>query len=234
MTSKGVLIYGGKGALGSALVKFFKEKGYRTTSIDFFENDSADENILLKNDLGFEEQADAVKTALASSSSQDKLDAIVCVAGGWAGGSLKSKDFIKNSQLMLQQSVWSSYIAASLAPKFLRENGILVLTGAQPALNATPGMIGYGVAKAAVHHLTKSAGDPKGGLPEGAKSLAILPVTLDTPMNRKFMTPDGTWTPLEDVASILYGWTSSPVDSPPSGSLVQLITKDGKTETKVE
>jgi len=60
---------------------------------------------------------------------------------------LKSKDFIKNANLMMQQSVWTSYIAASLAPHFLREKGLLVLTGAQPALSATPGMIGYGVAK---------------------------------------------------------------------------------------
>ncbi|XP_021958028.1 dihydropteridine reductase isoform X2 [Folsomia candida] len=233
MASKAVLIYGGKGALGSTLVKFFKEKGFATTSIDFFENDTADDNILLKSDLGFEDQANAVKQALEGKSGL-KVDAIVCVAGGWAGGSLKSKDFIKNANLMMQQSVWSSYIAASLAPHFLRENGLLVLTGAQPALSSTPGMIGYGVAKAAVHHLTKSAGAEKGGLPEGAKSLAILPVTLDTPMNRKFMTPDGSWTPLDDVASILYNWTSSPESSPPSGSLVQLITKDGKTETKIE
>jgi dihydropteridine reductase len=56
MASKAVLIYGGKGALGSTLVKFFKDKGFRTTSIDFFENDNADENILLKNDLSFEDQ----------------------------------------------------------------------------------------------------------------------------------------------------------------------------------
>lgn len=56
MASKAVLIYGGKGALGSTLVKFFKEKGFATTSIDFFENDTADDNILLKSDLGFEDQ----------------------------------------------------------------------------------------------------------------------------------------------------------------------------------
>jgi len=162
------------------------------------------------------------------------VDAIFCVAGGWAGGNLNSKDFIKNSHLMLQQSVWSSYIAASLASHFLSDGGLLVLTGAQAALSPTPGMIGYGVAKAAVHQLTKSAAATKGGLPEGARSLAILPVTLDTPMNRKFMTPDGTWTPLEEVARLLFEWTSTPGASPASGSLVQLITKDGNTETKIE
>lgn len=56
MGSKTVLVYGGKGALGSTLVKIFKEKGFKTLSIDFFENETADDNVLLKNDLGFEEQ----------------------------------------------------------------------------------------------------------------------------------------------------------------------------------
>lgn len=51
------------------------------------------------------------------------------------------------------------------------------------------------MAKAAVHQLVKSLSCPKSGLPEGALCAALLPVTLDTPMNRKFM-PDGdtsTW-----------------------------------------
>ena len=49
-------------------------------------------------------------------------------------------------------------------------------------------MMGYGMAKAAVHQLTKSLANPKAaGLPEGCVTVAILPVTLDTPMNRKFM-----------------------------------------------
>jgi len=45
---------------------------------------------------------------------------------------------------MWTQSVCSSVIAASLASKFLKEGGILQLTGAKAALAATPGMIGYG------------------------------------------------------------------------------------------
>lgn len=45
---------------------------------------------------------------------------------------------------MWTQSVCSSVIAASLASNFLKEGGILQLTGAKAALDATPGMIGYG------------------------------------------------------------------------------------------
>ena len=37
------------------------------------------------------------------------------------------------------------------------------------------GMIGYGMAKAAVHQLVKSLAQDKGGLPEGAFVSAILP-----------------------------------------------------------
>ena len=39
--------------------------------------------------------------------------------------------------------------------------------GAKPALAGTPGMIGYGMAKAAVHQLVKSLAAKKSGLPEG-------------------------------------------------------------------
>jgi dihydropteridine reductase len=48
-------------------------------------------------------------------------------------------------------------------------------------------MIGYGLAKAAVHQLVKSLAEPKSGLPEESTVLALLPITLDTPMNRKWM-----------------------------------------------
>lgn len=64
------------------------------------------------------------------------------------------------------------------------------------------GMIGYGVAKAAVHHLTKSLAGKDSGLPNDSAAIAILPITLDTPMNRKWMpnADFSTWTPLEFVA----------------------------------
>ncbi len=40
---------------------------------------------------------------------------------------------------MFKQSVYSSLISASLANKFLKENGLLTLAGAAAALDATPG-----------------------------------------------------------------------------------------------
>lgn len=58
------------------------------------------------------------------------------------------------------------------------------------------------MAKAAVHQLTKSLAAESSGLPPNSLAVAILPVTLDTPMNRKWMpnADFSTWTPLEFVA----------------------------------
>ncbi len=155
--------------------------------------------------------------------------------GGWAGGSADSPDMVKNSDLMWRQSVWSSAISASLAAKFLKPGGCIVLPGACPALGGTSGMMGYGMAKAAVHQLTKSLGEPNSGLPQDSVALAILPVTLDTPMNRKWMpeADTSTWTSLKFIASLLFGWASGQEDRPASGSLVKLITKDGVTKQEM-
>ena len=72
--------------------------------------------------------------------------------------------------------------------------GVLVLTGANPALGGTAGisdylppphihtywflclgMIGYGMAKAAVHQLVSSLSQQNSGLPQDTTVLGILP-----------------------------------------------------------
>lgn len=237
--SRRVLIYGGKGALGSACVDLFKANNWWVSSVDLVRNDEANANVLISNsDSLVAQEAEVIEGLSQVLGADAKLDAIICVAGGWAGGSSANKDFIKNSELMIRQSVWSSLIAAKLASKFLAEDGLLTLTGAKAALEPTPGMIGYGLAKAAVHHLVASLAAEKGGLPPSSSVLAILPVTLDTPMNRKFMAKGadtGTWTPLDYVAGLFHGWaTAAPAARPKSGSLVQLLTANSETTLKIE
>ncbi|XP_048505914.1 dihydropteridine reductase isoform X2 [Athalia rosae] len=195
------------------------------------ENDQADANIIVPIDASWQEQEDQILAQIKDILKGEKLDGVVCVAGGWAGGNAASKDFVKNSDLMWKQSVWSSVIASSVAAHHLKEGGFLTLTGAKPALTGTPGMIGYGMAKAAVHQLTKSLASEEGGLPKDALVATILPITLDTPMNRKWMpkADTSTWTPLEFVAELFVKWGQNQ-ERPENGSLLQLVTKANKTE----
>ncbi|RXN25557.1 dihydropteridine reductase [Labeo rohita] len=179
-----VIVYGGKGALGSACVQYFRAKNWWVASIDLNANENANASVTVKMTESFTEQASQVTADVGELLGEDKVDAILCVAGGWAGGSAKAKR-----------------------------------------------CIGYGMAKAAVHQLCQSLSGPNSGLPPGSAAVAILPVTLDTPMNRKFM-PDGdvsSWTPLECITELFYMWTTGE-NRPPSGTLMQLVTVDGKTE----
>lgn len=141
--------------------------------------------------------------------------------------------------------------------------GLITLPGAKPALEGTPGMIGYGMAKAAVHHLTKSLGASESGLPQGCVALALLPITLDTPMNRKWMPKADTskWTPLEFISESVTVFIFSSFiaqfcilhfeniilnnhcrllfkwslgnDRPANGSLVSLVTNNNVTQLQI-
>ncbi|KAG7461708.1 hypothetical protein MATL_G00193980 [Megalops atlanticus] len=225
-----VIIYGGKGALGSRCVQYFKSKGWWVGSIDIASNEDADANVLVQLSDSFTDQAEQVTADVSRLLGEAKVGAILCVAGGWAGGNASDTALYKSADLMWKQSVWTSVIAAHLATKHLKEGGLLTLPGAKASLAGTPGMIGYGMAKAAVHQLCKSLAGDDSGLPSNAAAVAILPVTLDTPMNRKWM-PDadfGSWTPLDYVAETFFNWATG-TGRPPSGSLMQLVTSGGKT-----
>ncbi|GMS84569.1 hypothetical protein PENTCL1PPCAC_6744, partial [Pristionchus entomophagus] len=161
-----VIVYGGRGALGHAILLHFKTNGYRVISIDVHANDESDLSILVNANASWTEQEKSILQGLASNKVGD-VDGVFCVAGGWTGGNASSSDMISNADLMWKQSVFSSTIASRIGVIHLKKGGILTLTGADAARNGTPGMIGYGMAKAAVHQLTKSLAEKDSGLPEG-------------------------------------------------------------------
>ena len=112
-----------------------------------------------------------------------QLRGVVCVAGGFAGGSVNAKSFMKSFDLSIQQSLWvlvyfgllldlfwyykstknqikTSTIAARVAHKFLGPEGVLILTGSAGALEPNPKAVGYAAAKQAVHSMTASLAHP--------------------------------------------------------------------------
>lgn len=110
MASRRALVYGGKGALGSAIVKLFRQNNwvsptaiaisYQLTicckqwvgSIDLVQNEEADANVLITNSESLPAQEAEVVDSVGKLLSDDKkLDVIICVAGGWAGGNSASK-----------------------------------------------------------------------------------------------------------------------------------------------
>merc|ERR1712130_916783 len=210
MTKK-IIIYGGCGALGRHLVEYFKKQSYSAVSIDMSENAAADKNVLIAQPT-LVEQGDFVMNALKDCGEVDA---------------------VKNVDLALKQSVWTSAISSHVAAKHLKAGGFFVLPGAAPVIDgATPGMIAYGASKAGVHHMLQSVSSPKGGLADNVTAVCLAPIILDTPNNRKFMPKADftTWTPLDWVAGKFHEWTEDATKRPANGSTLKLVTKNNETE----
>uniref|UniRef100_A0A0N5ATS5 Dihydropteridine reductase n=1 Tax=Syphacia muris TaxID=451379 RepID=A0A0N5ATS5_9BILA len=233
MSAGRLVVYGGRGALGNALVEYFIARDYWVLSVDLKAHEKSHANVVVPQCSSWIEQEKTVLSLMQKVIGDNKVNAILCVAGGWAGGNAHSVNMIKNADTMWKQSVWSSSICARAATTYLRPGGFVQFTGSASVIDGAGSMIGYGMTKAAVHHLTKSMASAESGLPTGCSSLALLPVCLDTPANRKSMPKEAynKWTPLESVAELLHKWISDPTSRPQSGSLVKLITKDGQTKT---
>jgi dihydropteridine reductase len=183
-------------------------------------------------------------------SDDTSLDAIVVASGGWSGDPSwdaihydrdehkdpeaeleeRARAYADTIERMRLQNLDPVCAAGFVAQQFMSPNGLMVVLGATAALSPTPGMLGYGLAKAASHHLVQTLGAVTGksieskAVRQAAKKLrnrnpvldslsvlAILPTTIDTPSNRKAM-PNGKfdqWTKPKDIAVRVYCYVLS-------------------------
>jgi len=169
-----------------------------------------------------------------------KLDAVICVSGGFAMGNANDPSLFETVESMYGSSVFPSFLASKIAATHLKPGGLLVLPGAGVGgSTATPWGLAYGSAKASVHHLVRSMGsDPEGetsGLPPSSTVVGFAPVTLDTPGNRQAM-PDAdtsTWTPLPVLADHLKAWAQDP-SLCSSGVVYKVVTSNEQKTTLME
>src|SRR5574343_448952 len=93
--AKRSVIIGGNGALGRTVVNAFRDT-WEVTSVDFKENSKAHCNIVL-NRGSTEAQNNQCRDTL-----KGKYDALICVAGGWVGGSISSDQIFSQTLQMIE------------------------------------------------------------------------------------------------------------------------------------
>eukprot|EP00940_MAST-03C_sp_MAST-3C-sp2_P001248 g1248.t1 len=141
-------------------------------------------------------------------SEEEDFNSVIVTAGGWAGGHIGEAEGLRSVDTMWKRCVQSAATGGHIASNTLAPDGLFLLTGASAALSGTSFMAGYGMAKAATHHLVRSVAN--GDLPEGCVSVGILPETIDTDDNRRNM-PDAdftTWTPESVIADKVLEWST--------------------------
>ena len=192
------VVVGGAGALGRAVCAALRGAQWQVASVDLRASGEAAVSFAAPSDAKLREWA------------RPGLDAVVCVAGGFEMGGLEAAEGDALARKMFDMNAASSLGAAQLAVRSLTENGLLVLTGAQTAFAGRTGFaVGYGMSKAAVHHLAGDVGAAFRG--SGRRVVCMLPTTIDTPANRAAM-PDADfskWTRPEAIAQQVLAWAAS-------------------------
>ena len=230
---KRVLVVGGCGAMGEAILDVFGKKHWETFSLDIKTSSAASKSYTFSASDAKEDYGGTIES-LVHTLEMDGVSftAVVCAAGGWAGGNISSNHFLQSFETLWQQNVQSAATSTHLAAKFLARGGMLTLTGAEVVRQGgTSFMPAYGMSKAATHHLVASAS--QGYLPDECTVNAILPVTINTPANRDAM-PDAdfsSWIEPNEIAVEIESWVDGP--RPRNGALVSIHTENG-TSTFVE
>jgi len=219
-----VVVTGGTGALGAAIVERLIEAG-ATVHIPAHAAPDSSKFSLARHervkvvapvDLGNEEAVKSFYQSLPS------LWASVHAAGGFAA-SLVGETSLADFRGMIEINAVTSFLCCREAVKKIRGSGNtggrIVNVAAKPALIPTAGMVAYSASKAAVVNLTLSLSEELAG--ERIWVNAVIPSIMDTPANRAAMPKaDFTkWPKVADVAATI-AFLASPQNVVTRGGLV--------------
>ena len=222
LDGKQIIVTGGTGFLGSAVVKRFLDSGaicHVTWKFEAELNHFAlkdHERVSLHHvDVTNEEQVNAFYQGI------DDLWASIHVVGGFQMGPI-AETSADQFRSMFELNVMTSFLCSRGAVRKMRtgkEGGRIINIGARPAIQPTGGMIAYTTAKAGVTSLTQSLAEEVKG--ENILVNAVLPSVMDTKANRAAM-PDAdfeTWPKVDEVAETI-AFLASPANALTSGALV--------------
>jgi len=235
-------VIGSSGALGSAVCEYLHSSKISSVLVGADMKPPSDSDSVLDHFVSLDDDGEGgsgslqrlTRTLMSGLEKADddddnlSFDAVICTAGGWMPSvDYTSEDYLMSVEKMIQQNLYPVIAASQVAATRLNRKGLFVAIGASAALAPTPDMIGYGLAKNAVHHVIQTLGK-RGQLPIDSPTVtAILPNVLDTPANRNSFPSEGTdydsWTKTESVAEEIGNWIVNPDLRPHSGSLLRVF-----------
>lgn len=225
-----VLVTGGTGALGGAVLESLADAGANVVSTWLFDREvegldpSLKERIeLVQADLSSDEGAAA---AVEAATANGPLSGVVNLIGGFAAGGRWHEEPIETLEKMLALNLMTTARACRAALPSLIESGggTIVCVGARTALQPFSGGAAVSISKAAVLSLVRALDVEY--RKDGVRVNAILPNMIDTPANRA-SDPDADtsgWVPPAEIAGVIR-FLSSPDSAPISGASIPVYGK---------
>lgn len=229
LDDKVVLITGGGGALGGAVVDAVLTAGAHVVvpyvmaaevpQLRARVGSKADRLTLVEADVGSGQGA-----ALAAGAAQDKLgriDALVHLVGGFWGGLPIVETSEADWDRMFHLNLKTLFLCARavLPPMQRQHGGRIVAVSSRAGLHGTGGIAAYSVAKGAVVRFVEALAEET--LADGICVNAVAPSTIDTPANRAAMpTVDpSTWVAPAAIAQVIV-FLCSDAAAPTSGAVI--------------
>jgi NAD(P)-dependent dehydrogenase (short-subunit alcohol dehydrogenase family) len=228
-TDRHVVVTGGTGALGTAVVGALLENG-ATCHVPYLHEHEA-QRFPHRGHKGVSLTAlgNLADEALVRSYYEGipKLWASIHIAGGFAFAPIEKSD---KALLMsqIETNLVSAYLCCRAAVQAMRKGGggRIVNVAARPALEPRQGasMTAYTAAKAAVAALTVALGEEVAK--DGILVNAVAPSIMDTPANRKSMPKAdyGSWPKVEEVAATIL-FLASPENAVTRSAIVPVYGK---------
>jgi NAD(P)-dependent dehydrogenase (short-subunit alcohol dehydrogenase family) len=214
-----VLVAGGTGYLGTAVVRELVASGYAVTATWIVPGERerlASEQVeLIEADLFDPAATDAAVAAV------DDLEAVVNLVGGYAVGPHVHETEPEQFERLMRLNVLPAFLLARASMPVLSERGSGAFVGvsARAALRPFPGAAGYIASKAALLALIQALDAEYKR--HGVRCNAIVPSVIDTPANRE-AEPDADhskWVRPEAIAKVVR-FLVSPDSEPTSGAAV--------------
>jgi NAD(P)-dependent dehydrogenase (short-subunit alcohol dehydrogenase family) len=220
-SGKHVVVTGGTGALGGAVVRALLGAGATCTVPYIVEAEAERLAQAGAKNLRLIRVTDLADEASVAEVYRDVTPwASIHLAGGFAMGKVADTDKAALSA-QLDMNLVSCFLCCRAAVKAMRGGGRIVNVAARPALEwrGGAGMAAYTVAKTGVAALTAALAEEVAG--DGILVNAVAPSIMDTPANRAAMpkADPAAWPKVEEVAATVV-FLASPDNKVTRGAIV--------------
>lgn len=216
------LVAGGAGALGQAVVRELRDRGWDVTVLDRHPHPEAVPDVRPAGGVRYV-QADLLdpESAGAAVGAVGDLRAVVNLVGGFAMGPKVGEAELEEFEFMLRLNLVPAFnLAHAAMPRLAAAGGgAFVCVSARAALEPFSGAAGYITAKAGILALVRALDAEYRG--DGVRANAVLPSVIDTPANRESMPRSdwSKWVPPEQIARVIAALCSDDL-TPTSGAAV--------------